>query len=40
VLPLTIDTASNRAAMPDEDFSQWTPPADIAVKILQWQDST
>jgi len=30
VVPTTIDTAANRAAMPDADFSLWTPPARIA----------
>jgi NAD(P)-dependent dehydrogenase (short-subunit alcohol dehydrogenase family) len=35
VLPTTIDTPANRAAMPDADFSQWTPPAKIA-DVLAW----
>lgn len=30
VLPLTIDTPANRAAMPDADFSRWTKPEAIA----------
>jgi NAD(P)-dependent dehydrogenase (short-subunit alcohol dehydrogenase family) len=30
VLPGTIDTETNRRAMPDADFSQWTSPAEIA----------
>ena len=30
VVPTTIDTPANRAAMPDADFSPWTPPAKIA----------
>lgn len=33
VLPDIIDTAANRAAMPDADFSRWTPPAAIAETI-------
>ncbi len=33
VLPETIDTPANRAAMPGADFSQWTPPAAIAETI-------
>jgi NAD(P)-dependent dehydrogenase (short-subunit alcohol dehydrogenase family) len=33
VLPTTIDTPANRAAMPDADFSQWTPPDHIAAAI-------
>ena len=30
VLPGTIDTPQNRAAMPDADTSRWVPPSDIA----------
>ena len=30
VLPSTIDTPANRAAMPDADFSRWVAPAQIA----------
>jgi NAD(P)-dependent dehydrogenase (short-subunit alcohol dehydrogenase family) len=35
VLPDTIDTPANRAAMPGADFSRWTPPADIA-RTIAW----
>jgi NAD(P)-dependent dehydrogenase (short-subunit alcohol dehydrogenase family) len=35
VVPTTIDTAANRAAMPDADFSTWTPTAEIA-KVVVW----
>jgi NAD(P)-dependent dehydrogenase (short-subunit alcohol dehydrogenase family) len=34
VLPTLIDTPTNRAAMPNADYSKWTPPADIAEVIL------
>ena len=34
VLPSTIDTPANRAAMPDADFSRWVAPADLAAAIL------
>ncbi|HVH05457.1 MAG TPA: SDR family NAD(P)-dependent oxidoreductase [Myxococcota bacterium] len=34
VVPTTIDTPANRAAMPKADFSAWTPPAKIAGVIL------
>ena len=34
VSPSTIDTPANRAAMPDADFSTWTPPERIADVIL------
>lgn len=35
VLPTTIDTPANRAAMPEADTSQWTPPTHIA-DVLVW----
>jgi NAD(P)-dependent dehydrogenase (short-subunit alcohol dehydrogenase family) len=35
ILPTTIDTPANRAAMPDADFSTWTPPAAIA-EVIHW----
>jgi NAD(P)-dependent dehydrogenase (short-subunit alcohol dehydrogenase family) len=35
VVPTTIDTPANRAAMPDADFTTWTPPADIA-GVIRW----
>jgi NAD(P)-dependent dehydrogenase (short-subunit alcohol dehydrogenase family) len=34
VLPGTIDTPANRAAMPDAKFETWTQPAEIARVIL------
>ncbi len=34
VVPTTIDTEANRAAMPDADFSTWTPTAEVAGVIL------
>jgi NAD(P)-dependent dehydrogenase (short-subunit alcohol dehydrogenase family) len=34
VVPTTIDTPANRAAMPKADFSAWTPPAKIAGVVL------
>jgi NAD(P)-dependent dehydrogenase (short-subunit alcohol dehydrogenase family) len=33
VLPTIIDTPTNRADMPDADFSQWVRPTDIAEVI-------
>jgi NAD(P)-dependent dehydrogenase (short-subunit alcohol dehydrogenase family) len=33
VLPDTIDTPANRAAMPGADYSRWTPPESIAGAI-------
>ena len=35
VVPTTIDTPANRAAMPDADFSRWTAPARIA-DVIHW----
>src|SRR5215472_9067038 len=34
ILPSIIDTAANRGAMPDADFSKWPKPEDIARVIL------
>ena len=34
ILPSIIDTPTNRADMPDADFSQWVQPAAIADVIL------
>ncbi len=33
VLPSVIDTAANRAAMPNADYSRWVKPAEIAAVI-------
>lgn len=35
VSPVTIDTPANREAMPKADFTQWTPPAEIA-RVVAW----
>ncbi len=34
IVPSVIDTAANRAAMPDADFSRWVRPEEIAPVIL------
>ncbi len=34
VLPSILDTAQNRASMPDADFSKWVAPRDLANVIL------
>ncbi len=41
ILPSVIDTAANRAAMPDADFERWVKPAEIAgvVAFLLSDDS-
>ncbi|HVZ73051.1 MAG TPA: SDR family NAD(P)-dependent oxidoreductase [Polyangia bacterium] len=38
ILPSTIDTAANRAAMPSADRSRWSQPADIA-RAISWLSS-
>ena len=39
VVPTTIDTPGNRAAMPDADFATWTPPERIS-RVIAWLTST
>jgi len=34
VLPSIIDTPANRASMPNEDFTRWVRPDDLASVIL------
>jgi NAD(P)-dependent dehydrogenase (short-subunit alcohol dehydrogenase family) len=34
ILPGTIDTPQNRAAMPDTEFSRWVPPAALADVVM------
>jgi len=36
ILPTILDTPTNRAAMPDSDFEEWTKPLDIAKEIGTW----
>ena len=36
ILPTTIDTPSNRDAMPQANFDEWTKPFDIAKEIGTW----
>jgi NAD(P)-dependent dehydrogenase (short-subunit alcohol dehydrogenase family) len=38
ISPTTIDTPANRAAMPNADWSAWTPPARIA-EVVFWLGS-
>lgn len=40
ILPTTLDTEGNRAAMPDADRSAWTPPDDVADHIFGWTERT
>jgi len=34
ILPDTMDTAVNRAAMPKADFSKWVPTGDVAELLV------
>ena len=36
ILPVTIDTPTNRSAMPDADTSGWTPAEEIAKELCVW----
>jgi dihydropteridine reductase len=39
ILPIMLDTESNRQALPGEDFSRWTKGEDIAKEIGVWLDT-
>jgi len=39
ILPVTIDTETNRKAMPGSDVSGWTPPEHFAERIVLWLTS-
>lgn len=36
ILPTTIDTPSNRKAMPHADVNEWTKAKDIAAEVGKW----
>lgn len=38
ILPETIDTETNRQAMPTSDFTKWAKPAQIGQLIRGWVD--
>ena len=38
LMPQTIDTKSNREAMPDADYSEWVKPEDIAIELRMWTE--
>ncbi|KAJ2355718.1 hypothetical protein IWW50_002348 [Coemansia erecta] len=38
ILPTTLDTPGNRSAMPDADFSSWTPLDDVAGLLYKWAE--
>mmetsp|Transcript_27510 Transcript_27510/g.49558 ORF Transcript_27510/g.49558 Transcript_27510/m.49558 type:complete len:229 (-) Transcript_27510:848-1534(-) len=40
ILPETIDTPSNRAAMPTADYSKWSNPASIAALVKMWSEGS
>jgi dihydropteridine reductase len=39
ILPVTIDTPTNRNAMPDADTSTWTPAEEIAQELCLWAEN-
>jgi len=36
ILPITLDTPSNRSGMPTANFDDWTPVEEVAGKVLEW----
>lgn len=38
ILPITLDTPANRKAMPNADFSQWTPLEFVANQVIDWSE--
>ncbi|KAJ2457823.1 hypothetical protein GGI02_006084, partial [Coemansia sp. RSA 2322] len=36
ILPVVLDTAENRSAMPAADFSSWTPLSEVAELLFKW----
>ncbi|KAJ2550983.1 hypothetical protein EV175_003860 [Coemansia sp. RSA 1933] len=36
ILPVTLDTPANRAAMPSADHSSWSPLTDVAEMLYKW----
>jgi hypothetical protein len=36
ILPETIDTPTNRQAMPNSDFSKWSKPEQIGELLKSW----
>jgi len=39
IVPSMLDTEANRQAMPNEDFSNWTPLDAVSQQILTWVDN-
>ncbi|CAM38743.2 quinonoid dihydropteridine reductase [Leishmania braziliensis MHOM/BR/75/M2904] len=40
ILPMTLDTSGNRAAMPHADRSTWTSLEDVARQIVEWSNGS
>jgi dihydropteridine reductase len=36
ILPVILDTPSNRSAMPTANYANWTPVVEVAKKLLDW----
>jgi len=39
ILPITLDTATNRAGMPDANFDSWTPLDTVADRLVAWANN-
>lgn len=38
IAPVMLDTPANRASMPEADMSSWTPPEEVADRLLAWAE--
>jgi dihydropteridine reductase len=36
ILPIILDTATNRQGMPDANFDDWTPLSTVAEQLVKW----
>ncbi|EGG16095.1 actin binding protein [Cavenderia fasciculata] len=39
LLPVTLDTPSNRSGMPGANFDDWTPLSDVANQLFEWSSN-
>ncbi|EGC38570.1 hypothetical protein DICPUDRAFT_28422 [Dictyostelium purpureum] len=40
ILPVTLDTPSNRSGMPNANFDDWTPLEEVATKLYEWSSKS
>eukprot|EP01088_Endostelium_zonatum_P021737 TRINITY_DN8791_c0_g1_i1.p1 TRINITY_DN8791_c0_g1~~TRINITY_DN8791_c0_g1_i1.p1 ORF type:complete len:248 (+),score=41.73 TRINITY_DN8791_c0_g1_i1:23-766(+) len=38
IVPICLDTATNRQSMPNANFANWTPLSELADKLYQWSE--